>query len=568
MDRHQNDAASGRDRTPEPTLLIPQAPVPKRMRRRPRAKTAPTNFFLSQISSCDIPIPTVEVAEDLGFLDFSNDVEMLDRAPSPSSSNGYLAPEPVPSRYVTPPPRPRTPEPSWGSKDISPDRATASPFDSESPYSTNTSNTSFDSDMSAGVFGGNVTPPQVPNTQILTSNGFWSKEMNKHLWSVYEKYTVDPTTTPFNTSSPPDGVYRRVVARARATWKGGPSYGPAYENNTSTEDMAWPHTNAATRSKLREMVKRNSGPVGTARNRNSRSPSPTELNAMRRGVHKSRSGNSDRYSVRGIALALATSTSETMQPDGPLAQLSRDPGKDVFGGMACIKTGRSFVADATRQKRGASPPFIADTFSPGSSKKEPELPKSCVARTFGGPGTDVGYFCGLTVQAALAREAKQEADDLAGTPREELGRYTGTIRGNYARFMALRESSEEAEVSRARRAAMRNSPFKYQRETPVLPPGWGSLATGVPSQATSQPTTIASDPIVPPARLDSPFAPSKNFPRERVQKKQTQSTTQRAPLFDNSYFRRFNEEQARLASVEPDVEMEEDSDTNSDSSEE
>lgn len=89
----------------------------------------------------------------------------------------------------------------------------------------------------------------------------------------------------------------------------------------------------------------------------------------------------------------------------------------------------------------------------------------------------------------------------------------------------------------------------------------------------NSPPVVHSDPIEEPFRPDSAFATGNTIPRERVSKRgnknpRTRAREQRPTTFDRNYFRRFNEEQARLQSGggSMDVDMSEDSSSESSSS--
>lgn len=198
---------------------------------------------------------------------------------------------------------------------------------------------------------------------------FWTSDMDKHLWTTYMIYLQDPTVTPFKTlpgSPPPLGVCHRVAREAKRTWRGTRlgstrlSHELGYFNinsgsskiarsnspdtikagrsgsNTPTRGLpakqpSWPKTGASTRRRLRELCKRKATIAPHyQRLLQSRSPSPftSSPRSASKSVHMSsppREGaHLSPFATRDIQLSLTTSTAASMQPDGPLAQLSRD----------------------------------------------------------------------------------------------------------------------------------------------------------------------------------------------------------------------------------------------------
>lgn len=203
----------------------------------------------------------------------------------------------------------------------------------------------------------------------------WTEQMDNHLWATYLNYLQDPTVTPFKTlpgSAPPIGVCYRVAREAKKTWRGskhalraisetGKSKtqrgGQASENVKAKEEAAdaidspntikgsrsgsstptapttkhyqWPESGPATRRRLAELCKgkpsiaphyqrmmRNSSPIDRSssgmRSRSSRLSSPFDRRNQRA-----------QFSTRDFHISLTTSTSDTMQPNGALAQLAR-----------------------------------------------------------------------------------------------------------------------------------------------------------------------------------------------------------------------------------------------------
>ncbi len=202
----------------------------------------------------------------------------------------------------------------------------------------------------------------------------WTSEMDKHLWSTYHIYLQDPTVTPFKMLPgvpPPLGVCHRVVREARRSWRGGKQaarktselLSPFRSNDASTPGHSgihgspdtirairsgsntptgtgsgvakapvWPKSGASTRRRLRFLCKRKpSIAPHYQRLLQSRSPSPFSSSSPRSSsrsqsrlsqVTSPLQQQSSPFNTRDIQLSLTTSTSATMQPSGPLAQLA------------------------------------------------------------------------------------------------------------------------------------------------------------------------------------------------------------------------------------------------------
>ena len=191
----------------------------------------------------------------------------------------------------------------------------------------------------------------------------WTADMDKHIWTIYMRYLQDPTVTPFKMlpgSAPPLGVCHRVAREAKRTWRGPKPAGHGRSETTSapakdrkgregTPDTIvaersgsstptwsagqkaspWPKSGSVTRRRLRELCKRKATIAPHyQRLLQSRSPSPF-VSSPRHNSHNLRSSSppslahSSSFATRDVQLSLTTSTSSTMQPDGPLAQLGR-----------------------------------------------------------------------------------------------------------------------------------------------------------------------------------------------------------------------------------------------------
>ena len=211
----------------------------------------------------------------------------------------------------------------------------------------------------------------------------WTSEMDKHLWSTYLVYLQDPTVTPFKMlpgTSPPLGVCHRVAREARRTWRpavnsnkrkasellspsifeksqdqhvlvpdlagrpGSPDTIKPVRSGSNTptrtlsassmppKSLLWPKSGSSTRRRLRYLSKRKPSIAPHYRRiLQSRSPSPFSSSSRMQTRSQSRLSEvtspatmgSSPFNTRDIQFSLTTSTADTMQPDGPLAQLSK-----------------------------------------------------------------------------------------------------------------------------------------------------------------------------------------------------------------------------------------------------
>ena len=204
----------------------------------------------------------------------------------------------------------------------------------------------------------------------------WTLEMDKHLWSTYLTYLQDPTVTPFKMlpgTAPPLGVCHRVAREARRSWRGERSSSRKLSgllSPFSSKDMSsdgrswtserpaspdtikasrsgsitptgsaasktskWPKSGSSTRRRLRYLCKsKPSIAPHYQRLMQSRSPSPFSSSSRTQSRAQSRlsevttssphAHSASSFSTRNVQLSLTTSTAASMQPDGPMAQLT------------------------------------------------------------------------------------------------------------------------------------------------------------------------------------------------------------------------------------------------------
>ena len=201
-------------------------------------------------------------------------------------------------------------------------------------------------------------PPLLAPKSTKAHPVMWTADMDKHIWTIYMRYLQDPTVTPFKTlpgSAPPLGVCHRVAREAKKTWRGvksetssvpkknikgrggTPDTIVAERSGSSTptrsasqKPLSWPKSGSVTRKRLRDLCKRKATIAPHyQRLLQSRSPSPFSSSGPRYGSGNLWSpragspGHQSSFATRDVQLSLTTSTSSTMQPDGPLAQLAR-----------------------------------------------------------------------------------------------------------------------------------------------------------------------------------------------------------------------------------------------------
>ncbi|KAH7026521.1 uncharacterized protein B0I36DRAFT_248924 [Microdochium trichocladiopsis] len=358
-------------RTPEPMamadeVMFPTAPRPRlRLKRRHVSQlTAPTEQFLASVAAADVPIPSIEEPEN-----FERDQDM--KVDIPKVRVQDLDAGDIYSRFQIPrlsPPKTPAPaeiapallpalrfpnwslESTWSSSDLesSPDYESSRP---STAFSTQTSTSLFshisqlsdDDDLLSPEddhFDLSYAKPaaheQTVKRQTRQQRRLpWTPAMSQHLWSVYTLYLQDPRVTPIRlgkSNIPPHGVCLRVAREAKRSWRGTNSLSGGVKSRDLTPTanepkpfVQWPHSSAATRSHLRELCKRNAA-AKFGRNRYmSRSPTPFHMHrpaAERRHQRSISARSSSVFAAHDMAVSLVVSTSDAMQPQGPLAQLT------------------------------------------------------------------------------------------------------------------------------------------------------------------------------------------------------------------------------------------------------
>ncbi|KAI5466353.1 hypothetical protein BGZ63DRAFT_411669 [Mariannaea sp. PMI_226] len=357
-------------KTPEPTAqgdASSQPPSPPRPRFRIKRRNAsnlnaPTQQFLASVAAADIPVPSIEEPRVL-------DEEMHDTLYPMSELSDLddmhmpLTPHGVPGRMFSPPKTPApgvvpslSPKqyPNWSiestlsSLESSPDYESSRPSTAHSTHTSTSLLSSFSlsseelnqcpspeiekADQSGDVSTNEdpektIRAPQSISTSKRTlRKAAWTRPMSQHLWTTYMMYLQDPKVTPFRlgrSGIPPHGVCLRVARGAKRTWKGTKSGSSTPTGQSSGTFVQWPHTCAATRAHLRELCKTNAR--SSARNDQylPHSPTPYGRTVARYWNRRTATGRSPSvFSGKDMVMSLAVSTSESMHPQGPLAQLT------------------------------------------------------------------------------------------------------------------------------------------------------------------------------------------------------------------------------------------------------
>lgn len=369
-DQHADEQLSTAEPPPPPRQAF-------KLKRR-RVPTVPLNDA-PLLSYMDSAIPTIEMSET-ALESMSHD------SPPTPTSDGLLAPLPACRRMVTPStPAPRfddftpatSPVHEWALindcrdnkrpafqrsaslcssfSDSSVSSAGSSAFSAPNNSScTSPESVATDPFTEEDITKGDsftLSPPQessLPSAKRVKRHRHvkWTLDMDQHIENTYMMYLRDPRVTPFKTLPgipPPLGVCSRVASKARRTWiqqraittssldtilesvratrDGSPDTIRPGPSGDKYHRQQWP-SDAATRRRLRKLVK--SKPQLSAhyqRLLRTRSPSPFPTSSA---TSRSSEPPSGAFSGRDMKLSLITSTAPSMQPEGPLVQLSSD----------------------------------------------------------------------------------------------------------------------------------------------------------------------------------------------------------------------------------------------------
>ncbi len=416
-------------RTPEPfsqldDAQIPSPPKPRlKLRRRVVSQlTAPTQQFLASVAAADVPIPSIEEPEIA-----ADDYDMNGRCPfpefrceddgdmrflRPGGRRGLSAPKtPVPELEAS---LPQSRYPNWTLGSVSSVESTPEPdYESSRPSTSRSTQTSsslfsrfshasdddqydnfgeenYDKDDSIATLDAPA-PIHRPaaNLRGKARKAPWTKAMSDHLWSTFLLYLQDPKVTPFRmgkTCIPPHGVCLRVSREAKRSWKGSKALSKTAPSNEGAKSgsatptaestgtfIQWPHTCAATRAHLRDLCKLKASSRGSNGKFTSRSITPFTQAAAR---HWNRRSTPARpavpFATQDMSLSLAMSTSESMQPNGPLAQLTAsnpEPAEPARSPVLAGQTLGAFEGEPSFAERArlGSPFGASSSYGPSSS---------------------------------------------------------------------------------------------------------------------------------------------------------------------------------------------------------
>lgn len=209
----------------------------------------------------------------------------------------------------------------------------------------------------------------------------WTRHMSEHLWLTYIAYIEDPKVTPIRFSKsgiPPHGVCARVARQAKKTWRGTNKLhtkhdlGAAAKSGSATPTaeapatfMEWPHTDAAARGHLRALCKlRATSSTTRATQYTTHTPTPFGRAAARLRMRRS---TPTPFSSKELCMSLALSTCDSMQPSGPLAQLTQATPEPMCERAPAEEAPCSGLDVPTIGRRRLESPFTARSYGPSST---------------------------------------------------------------------------------------------------------------------------------------------------------------------------------------------------------
>ncbi|KAI0025491.1 hypothetical protein F4780DRAFT_335983 [Xylariomycetidae sp. FL0641] len=534
-------------RTPEPLAQCDEAEAPAPPRPRLRLKRrqasqlhAPTQQFLASVAAADVPVPSVE-ASDLEMVDNLPEVHVQDLDDIDIYQHLHhrtFSPPKTPVRELTPSVAPFK-YPDWSLDSV----WSCSGLDSSPEYESSRPSTAFSTQTSSSLFsqysyasedGSFISPDPDANelfklddsrseahtmAHIKPRKAPWTKAMSSHLWATYLLYMSDPRVTPVHlgrSSIPPNGVCMRVAREAQRSWKGSKSQLAAKPNSgsstptpeTSKVYMQWPHTGAATRAHLRELCKLKA----TSRPgcHMPKSPAPYCKTADRRWNRRSTPARSPSvFSAHDMAFSLTLSTSLSMQPNGPLAQLTDskcelEPFPDLGsqpGSEAEIEppTAAEFLREPkTPDRARLGSPFLAKSYGPSSSSSLDDIQIPRQSQTLG-----PRKLLKSPVRLGRSCSGTQKRRSVKGL--EDQPRKRPSLSATFWREGSVKEFSPER--SRARGAQARSNSMSNVFDDHVFEPSMPTrIATGTReagSYMIPPPSSLPQSVDAP--RLGSPF---------------------------------------------------------------
>lgn len=567
-------ARSNNPTTPEPSTIAdpatsaphpPKSPGRPRLRLRKRTASnlaAPTKDFLASVAAADVPIPSIEepgvVDEDMidsAYPSISGDIEQIDfyHSARQSWAGRTFSPPKTPAPGVVPLLEPHQ-FPDWSldstlsSLESSPDYESSRP---STARSTQTSSSLFSrysvasEELSQCVspeseytdrFGSFLSAEDAhraskPRTASLrTRKAPWTRSMGQHLWATYIMYLQDPKVTPFRIGKsgiPPHGVCLRVAREAKRSWRRSkPSTQPQESRNTTptAESLRpasqWPHTCAATRGYLRELCKTSTGSAARNNRYNANSPTPFGKTASRYRNRRSAPPKQQHsvFSASEMSMSLSMSTSESMQPHGPLARLSTSRHEpSSITAPASLRTGSGPLLE---ESAPLGSPFVIKSCGPSVSTtlEDPFGLSGAPMRqnqTAGGRNRSLGSPARLVQSRPSSQKRRQAVPESRRRKRPSLGTdfWTDPSNKSDGSLQGSHSFSEFCSTS----ARDRDTLFVPRTNIQQLFEAAAQPSRGGPTAALTGPMTAQQQPTLraTPARLGSPFvvaSTSQSFP--------------------------------------------------------
>ncbi|KAK8056301.1 hypothetical protein PG993_001528 [Apiospora rasikravindrae] len=540
-------------RTPEPSApmdeMPPSPPRPRLKLKRRNITTqlsAPTQQFLASVAAADVPIPSVEepsfINTDEDMVDDLSEVDMIEQ-----DNTGLF--EQLRARAFSPPKTPAadvastllaSEYPDWSIESCwsGSDAASSPEYESSRPstaFSTQTSASSLYSQFSHASDDDDCQCPNASGPECDDSDSAlpiapatrsrkprrapWTKAMSAHLWSTYMLYLQDPRVTPFRLGKsriPPEGVCNRVAREAKRSWKGSNAVTPVNRDSTPTAESSkpfiqWPHTCATTKAQLRELCRLKASSQPGKAMYTSRSPTPFQIAAHRRWNRRHGPPRSPSvFSAQDMAMSLTLSTSETMQPHGPLAQLTcSQPEPEVMSTptAASSATASEHALEdlPSANRRRLASPFFARSYGPSSSN-----PVVGIADVRRQPHT-VGARKLLKSPVRLARSKSGTQKRRSVKSLEDQPRRRPSLSGALWGFPPTEPESQAGNKTLFSSTASAEHDSMFIPRSTAMP---DPFAPAEPSSSAGL-SVAAAAPQVP--RLGSPFGASHSFPNRLSQ---------------------------------------------------
>ncbi|KAJ0313864.1 hypothetical protein COL5a_007196 [Colletotrichum fioriniae] len=568
-------------KTPEPSAmdeeLQPPSPPRPRLRLKRRVASnlnAPTTHFLASVAAADVPIPSIEEPESAGpdtQTQFSSmtypvihNLNDLDELALHKLRGRRFSPPKTPAPGAAPSLSPRR-YPNWSidsafsSGESTPECESSRP---STARSTQTSASLFsrfsltsedlqcispETDASDHVkhsFFDAVEEPIEPSSsskpKTKRRKAPWTKAMSDHLWATYLTYLQDPKVTPFRTAKsgvPPHGVCLRVAREAKRSWRGPKggrkSHNPKSGSSTPTIEtctfLQWPYTCASTRAHLRDLCKLKAASSSARTSKFlANSPTPFGRTAARFWNRRSTPARSPSvFSAHDMSMSLTLSTSEAMQPQGPLAQLTKsepEPAQESMTEPFPLFPMEFSKLDAPLEDRPRlGTPFMANSYGPSSTGALAAAVSSVPQRQ----NQSLGHRRTLQSPARLTR-SRSNTQKRVGRPRQASHEPRKTKRPSLVSDLWTEPMPSESLPKTPVKPEVEFSSTDRNSHDDLFVPrtslsGLFTAPMQIPAsrlQPANLPDPFLAAPNAPPARLGSPFPGTKtsfSFPNRFTQ---------------------------------------------------